>query len=304
MAFRLDVQFEPVHELINSLHAYICRSSYKKTDLSSAWAEAARMKLTPEFATALSEMAIDADWKLTFLLVHLCPDKSDVRGFLKWLESLSPGDMYEKIAEYSSYFPDNMSSFRARTLRVFEEWNHAYFSSINPDILISLQEEKRRRLEQLPSLSTEQFVDTTTNGLVFKPIQGLEEVILIPQYHFQPINVINYYGRLTLCCYSARVYFPENKDVMNPQNYRMLRSIGEKSRLKILRYLHQGPRSFIEIVRHMKLSKGITHDHISNLRRAGLIYAHFEGETLTEYSLRPGALEEIQKNLLEYISGE
>ena len=57
-----------------------------------------------------------------------------------------------------------------------------------------------------------------------------------------------------------------------------------------MRYLYQGPRSFIEIVRHLKLSKGITHDHLSKLRGAGLVYAHFEGESLVEYTLRPRAL--------------
>lgn len=59
MAFRLDVQFEPTHELINSLHAYICRSSHKKIDLSSNWAEMARMSLTLEFANMLDVTNID-----------------------------------------------------------------------------------------------------------------------------------------------------------------------------------------------------------------------------------------------------
>ncbi|MNH82945.1 Bacterial regulatory protein, arsR family [compost metagenome] len=196
-----------------------------------------------------------------------------------------------------------MGKFRSKSLALFEQWNEFYFKNIKPEILTSLHEEKKSRQDKLPHMNAESFVDSTTNGLMFKPISGLEELILIPQYHFQPINVIFHFGRMTLCCYSARIYFSDNDESINPHNYRMLRSVGEKSRLKILRYLNQGPRSFIEIVRYLKLSKGITHDHISNLRRAGLIYAHFEGETLTEYSLRPSGLEDMQRNLLEYISG-
>ncbi|MEI0737131.1 hypothetical protein VQ056_11445 [Paenibacillus sp. JTLBN-2024] len=51
----------------------------------------------------------------------------------------------------------------------------------------------------------------------------------------------------------------------------------------------------------MKLSKGITHDHISKLRSAGVLYAHFEGENLTEYSLRRRALDQLQERIYRYI---
>jgi DNA-binding transcriptional ArsR family regulator len=93
-------------------------------------------------------------------------------------------------------------------------------------------------------------------------------------------------------------------DFLSAHDYRILRSLGEKSRLKILRYLHQGPRTFIEIHRHLKLSKGITHDHITKLRSAGLIHAHFEGENLTVYSLRAGTLDRLQHVIMDYITGK
>ncbi|RUT35882.1 ArsR family transcriptional regulator [Paenibacillus zeisoli] len=302
MTFRVEVQFEPIHELINSLHTYICRSSHKKIDLSSSWATSAKKLLAPEFANMLDETDVDADWKLMYLLVHLCPDKTEVSSFISWLENLTLGELYDMIAEYSTYLPENMGKFHSKSLVLFGQWNELYFKNIRPEILTSLHQEKKSRLDKLLEMNSELFIDSTTNGLMFKPISGLEEIILIPQFHFQPISVIYHYGKFTICSYSARIYFADHDENISPQNYRMLRSVGEKSRLKILRYLNKGPRSFIEIVRYLKLSKGITHDHISNLRRAGLIYAHFEGEALTEYSLRPSGLEEMQKNLLEYIT--
>jgi DNA-binding transcriptional ArsR family regulator len=301
VGYRVNMQFEPLHELISSLHTYICRKSHKKIDLTPSWAEQTRERLKPSFASLLDETEVDSDWKTVHLLVHLCPDGVLPEDFLVWLEGLTTGDLYDRIAEYGNQFPDHMGDFRSRTLQIISEWNEQYFSQVDPAILESLHSEQRNRSHELSETrQIDSFVDHTTNGLVFEPISGLEQLILIPQYHFQPINRVSCFGKLTLCYYSARIYFGQ-EDFLSPHDFRMIRSLGEKSRLKILRYLHQGPRSFIEIVRHLSLSKGITHDHISKLRSAGMIRAHFEGETLTEYSLRPGSLEHMQTKLIQYI---
>lgn len=298
--YRLDVRFEPLHELINSLHTYICRKSYKKIDLTSSWAKETRQRLTPDFATLLSETEVDGDWKLTYLLVHLCPGGKTAEDFLAWLEGLTPGDLYELLSAYGNHFPADMGSFRSRNLSIFSQWNEQYFKHIDPAILESLRKEEQSRNKPLSSMKPEDFIDQTTNGLQFKPMDGLERLIFVPQYHFQPINIVYYFGKFTFCHYSSRIYFG-SEEALPTHEYRIIRSLAEMSRLKILRYLHNGPRSFIEIVRHLKLSKGITHDHISKLRSAGLIRAHFEGETLTAYSLRLEALQQMQDKLIDYI---
>lgn len=299
LKYRPQVEFKPLYEAINSLHTFICRQSYKKIDLGATWAKAARERLTPEFASMLDRTEVDHDWKMTYLLVHLCP-ADDVEGFLAWLEGLAVGDLYELMSDYGNQFPEQMGEFRSRTLTLFSHWNDQYFKTVDPAVIRSLRDEERNRKEQLARLPEDEFIDRTTNGLIFKPMPGMERLVLIPQYHFQPLNVIYEFGSMTVCHYGARVYFGEEEDLATP-DYRILRSLSERSRLKILRYLHGGPRSFIEIVRHLQLSKGITHDHITKLRMAGLIHAHFEGESLIEYSFRPAALQQMQNKLLAYI---
>ncbi|WP_246042173.1 ArsR/SmtB family transcription factor [Cohnella pontilimi] len=301
MGYVVDVKFEPPNELLSSLHAYICKKSYKKIDLTESWAEQTRGRLTASLAGLLDQTEADGDWKTTHLLVQLCPNKAAPEDFAAWLDGLTTGDLYDLIAEYGNQFPENMGHYRSKTLSIFSGWHQQYFQHTDPAILDALRREEHNRTKELPHEDqTESFIDETTNGLVFHPMPGLERIILIPSYHFQPINRVFHYGKMTVCYYSARIDL-SGEDFLSAHDYRMIRSLGEKSRLKILRYLHQGPRSFIEIVRHLELSKGITHDHISKLRSAGLIRAHFAGETLTVYSLRPGALELMQKKLLEYI---
>ncbi|MNC23259.1 Bacterial regulatory protein, arsR family [compost metagenome] len=303
MTYQLDVRFEPLYELIGSLHTYICRKSHKKIDLAPEWAQETRKRLSPELNSLLDGMEIDADWKCAYLLVYLCPDASSGERFLAWLEGLTPGALYELLSPYTSQFPENMSRFRTRILTLFSLWNEEYFLKLDPVVLQSLIKEKEQLRDRLPAQDAVEFADQATNGLWFEPADGMEKLILVPQYHFQPINVIYNFGSATLCHYAARIY-PDDDGFISPHDYRVLRSLGEKSRLKILQYLHQGPRSFTEIVRYLKLSKGITHDHLFKLRGAGLIHAHFERDTLTVYSLRLSALGRIQESLLSYITKE
>lgn len=300
MSYCLDVSFKPINELMVSLHAYICQKSHKKMDLSTEWIQETQEGLTAEFSSFLMSPEVDDDWKWFFLLMYLCPNDGRAENFLGWLEGLTTGDLYELIAPHSNHFPENMSGFRSRTLYLVSEWNEQYFRKVDSRIIRALQDETKERVKALPAAEPSEFVDQTTNGLQFKPISGLERVALIPQYHFQPVNFIAHFGKLTLCHYAARIYFDE-EDFLSPHEYRMIRSISEKSRLKILRFLHQGPRSFIEIARHLELSKGITHDHLTRLRSAGMITVTFEGETVSEYSLRPGALQQMQDSLIAYI---
>ncbi|MBH5320876.1 winged helix-turn-helix transcriptional regulator [Paenibacillus sp. GSMTC-2017] len=300
--YQIDVTFEPLHEFVASLHTYFCRKSHKKLDLPSIWPNAVRQQLSPELDSLLNSTGINGEWKLTNLLLYLCPSAVDVESFLTWLDGLTVSDLNELVFNSGEQFPENMNEFRSRTLTIFDGWNEQYFRHIDPTILDALYNERDDRKKAMSEMSQEQFIDETTNGLLFTPRVGLNKLLLIPQYHFQPINIVYQFGDTTVCHYSARIYL-DQEDFLSPHEFRVIRSIGEKSRLKILRYLHQGPRSFSEIVRHLNLSKGITHDHISKLRSAGLICAHIDGDTLTEYSLRSHALQKIQSKLNQYIEG-
>lgn len=301
MNYVIDTVFEPRFELLSSLHTMICRKSHKKIDISSKWIKDTLNQLTPEYTALLSKAEIDSDWKMIYLLNYICPGELSPEGFLAWLEDQSPGDLYEQIAAYSQQFPKDMGEFRSRNLKLLSGWNEQYFCRLDPAVLSALREEARQRREEQSSMKTDEFVDQTTNGLAFRAKEGLERLVLIPQYHFQPMNVIYHFGQVTLCHYSARIYLGDDKKSLPPQEYRMIRALAEQSRLKILRYLSENPRTFTEIVRHLKLSKGITHDHVSKLRIGGFIRAHFEGETVAEYSLRPEMLNELHSKLMEFI---
>ncbi|MFB5760462.1 winged helix-turn-helix domain-containing protein [Paenibacillus medicaginis] len=302
MAYQVEVRFAEVYEFLSSLHTFICRPSHKKIDLTPAWAAAMGETLSPELKTGLAPLVIGAEWKLVYLLAFLCPDPGSVPSFLQWIKDQSNEDLYELTSGYPVTMPEDWAFFRSVYLSVLPGWYEEYFRSVDPAIPAALQQETASRLAEQPLWDADEFVDRTTGGMRFRQTDAMERLLLVPQYHFQPVNVVYDYGRFMICHYSSRIDLASGEVFPNP-DLRLIRALGERSRLKILRYLHEGPRAFIEIVRHLKLSKGITHDHIFKLRSSGLICAHFAGETLVEYSLRSRSIMEFQQSLMSYITG-
>ncbi|MBW4082964.1 winged helix-turn-helix transcriptional regulator [Paenibacillus sp. S150] len=299
MDYEVEVQFEPVYELVSSIHTFICKKSNKKMDLGASWSAEVAGTLSPELLSALEETELGNDWKLLNLLIYQCPEKGSVDSVLDWLEHLQVGEMYETLAEYVSVFPVQMEQFRSRMHFLLSEWNRQYFSASDPAVNSRLRQHADERRLELGKGPVSDFVNRTTNGFYFMPVDGLRKLVLIPQFHFQPANIIYSFGPLTLCHYAARVSVTDEE--ISPFMYRALRSLGEKSRLKILQSLGGGRKTFTEIARQAGISKGIVHDHIFNLRCAGLLHAYIEGENVTSYSLRLEGIHRMNEQLFEYL---
>lgn len=300
LPYGVEVRFTPLYECLNSLHAYICRPSYKKLDMDPAWVKQVEDRIPETLRERLGQMSIDTEWRLVVLLICCCPADTP-QGFVRWLEDMTVQQLEQLLVEQGQQPPASVARLRSRLLIVFDQWSTFYFDTLDPRILQRLDDEALQRRQQLQQHgATASFVDQTTAGIVLEPQQELKQLVLVPHYHFQPLNVLYAYRDFTICHYASRVHFGDEGD-LPPYEYRMLRSLSEQSRLKILRYLHKGPRSFIEIVRHLGLSKGITHDHVTKLRSAGLLHAHIKGETLVSYSLRQQALDELRAGLLQFI---
>ncbi|WP_010271580.1 ArsR/SmtB family transcription factor [Paenibacillus senegalensis] len=300
MSYQLEISFRPVNELINSLHTFLCKSWYKRIDLGPTWPQEVQASLSPRFAEQLDRTGIDLEWKLLHLLDYVSPGKDSVEDFLAWLEGLSLGELYEVLSPYVQTFPEDMKAVRDRLHDMLFEWNYAYFKNVDQKIIAALHAETQEKPE-LKGLSPFEKAAKLTNGFCFEPVKGLEKLVLVPQFHFQPGNIIYSFGSLTICYYAARLEPLSAEDEPSLQLYRLLRSLSEKSRLRILHFLRNEPHSFIEVVRHLGISKGITHDHIFNLRCAGLLNAHVVGETVSAYSLRLDRIRQVEQELLDYL---
>lgn len=127
-------------------------------------------------------------------------------------------------------------------------------------------------------------------------------MLLVPQFHHRPWNVFQDYRDLRVIQYPADA-LPAVPGEPPPGLLRLTRALSDESRLRILRFLATGPRSFTDVVQFMGLAKSTVHHHMVVLRAAGLVRVHDRGD-VTTYSLRPGAVDELGDRLHTFFQAE
>lgn len=306
MAYQVTVVWAPAHELLVSLQAYLDRSNRNVLELPSGWAQDAAGCLPAGFADQYRAVERDLPCAADRLLAFLCPEQQDVSGFLVWLSGLSPGELYEGLAthmpESGRALPSNLGALRDRWVALLQEWNRCYYSRLDPAIGEGLAREAESRRGLLRCHPPDLQVEEATGGLVLEPGLGLERVVLVPQHHMRPFNLNAEMGSTRLILYPADVA-PADPDALSPGLRRLTSALSEESRLRILRFLAAGPRTFTEIVEACGLAKSTVHHHMVILRSAGLVRVHMSASGTDRYSLRSGALSELGTRLAAYIEG-
>jgi DNA-binding transcriptional ArsR family regulator len=301
MSYRVEVSFAPANELIISLHLYLCKKSHRRLELAPNWPADTRKLLTPDFAAKLAVLDHLEEWGHLQLLVSRCPQAETTEGFLDWYGSLTVGEIYEHLSPWVQYFPVDLGELRDRHLALLTEWDAQYFRHLDPAILARLQEDAEEKREWCRTMEPSEVVERATNGLYFEPQEGLEKLLLIPQYHGLPLSYLNAYRGLSVCWYGAHNLPLQAEEEPSPALYRITRSLADKTRLKILRYLRDEPRSFADVVKHLGMAKSTVYEHLLNLRSAGLISATVNGEASTFYKIRPAAFDQLHGLLKDYV---
>jgi DNA-binding transcriptional ArsR family regulator len=227
-----------------------------------------------------------------------------VSAFLSWLAGLSAGDLYERIVPYylahNMEIPKDMAAERDREVEILAAWDREYFSSVDPDILAGLQAEADAKRKLIETMRPVELIELATEGLVFEPDNHIECVLLVPQYHHRPWIIYDRFGPIQLYSYSADVV-PRAPGEPSPGLLRVARALSDESRLRMLHYIAESPRTRNELARLTGLSRSTVHHHTVSLRAAGLIRVRDAGEKNSTYSLRPGAEDSIAARLRAFL---
>ncbi len=86
-----------------------------------------------------------------------------------------------------------------------------------------------------------------------------------------------------------------------PALLRLTHALSDESRLRILRYLAAGERSFTEVVREIGLAKSTVHHHLVALRAAGLVRVRHDAANAVGYGLRADALDDLDARLTSFL---
>ncbi|MBV9135236.1 MAG: winged helix-turn-helix transcriptional regulator [Chloroflexi bacterium] len=302
------VDWAPAYELVLSVGCFVTFAKHRLLELGEAWVTHVRERLPAGMAARLSRQSAALSLKhkedqLLLLLVRACPVSREVNPFLDWLASLSAGDAYEVLAPYlpdaGPRLPRDFLSWRDRVVNVLHVWDDTYFSTVDPAILKGLAEnavELRQRLDASPQA----LIEEMTNGILVEAGEAPLNVTLIPQYHERPYNTDVPEQGGVIILYPADICLPTD-DQPPSRLLRLTHALSDESRLRILRFVADGPRTLTEVARFIGLSQPTVHHHLVQLRAAGLVRVHFVANAPSRYSLRPHALDQLSDQLGRYL---
>lgn len=306
--WRVEVDWAPAYELLVSLKAYGNRSERKSLEMGAAWAAEVTRRIGAEAAAAIRAGEKPSCVYLLELVIWLRPRQQSVEEFLGWLETFSPGALYELLMPYLP--DDDMPSLRAlaqalpETMRVLSLWNERYFRDLDPDVLSGLAANAAALRQRAQTTPAEELVEEATSGVHLLLDPPPDTVLLIPQYHYRPWNLFSSYRNLHVIEYPCDAVPPAPGEP-SPALLRLTRALSDESRLRILRFLSREPLSFTAVVQRTGLSKSTVHYHMVALRAAGLVRVHDTGvnEGVT-YSLRANAITALGARLQSFLMEE
>ncbi|MBT2680306.1 winged helix-turn-helix transcriptional regulator [Bacillus sp. ISL-35] len=159
----------------------------------------------------------------------------------------------------------------------------------------------------LGSLSQEIDINLTEKKVVIRRISKAEihfdedeELLLIPTYFAWPHLFVNLYPSVGIN-YSVRENEREATRPMPPEDLlRFFHSLGDYSRLQIVKYLAQKPRSTRQLAELMGMTEGAISKHIKLLKDAGLAESKRESYYVFHYLLQQ-PFHDFSMGLSEYI---
>ncbi|MBI3971446.1 MAG: helix-turn-helix transcriptional regulator [Chloroflexi bacterium] len=303
MGYTVDVDYAPAYELLVSLRAYIQQKDHSTLQLGAKWVSHVRQQLRPEFAEALAAEKEPWGPAMFPLLIWQSPHKREAAAFVNWLGALSVGEIYERLAPYlpesGQGLPRDLGAGRDWYARVLATWHDQYFRGVDPVILAGLERDAVDKRALLQSAAPDEVVELATGGVSLEPAPEIERVLLVPQYHQNPLNLFALGHRLALFLYAADAVTPAAGQP-SPALLRLTRALADESRLRMLHYLGGDERSFKEIVQWSGLAQSTVHHHLVVLRAAGLVRVRFSYD-VPRYGLRPTAVQEVSHRLSAFL---
>jgi DNA-binding transcriptional ArsR family regulator len=301
MGYRVVFEFSPLYELVNSLDLFLTKRSIKNVEIGTDWIKEVQEKLDAA-SVDLGNHKEHPSFCYLYLLIWQSPEKENVDDFLKWLTSLQPGSIYEKLFSYvSESLPTDLAGIRDQYVELIRKWNNAYFSKLDSEIINILRQSVVEWEGKAISGDPVQFVERISGGLKIEQYDGLHQVILTPTYHTNPLIMISKLKNI------AHIFYPidipeSDPDQPSKKLIRITKALADENRLRIIKLLSEGPKTFTEILQYFSVSKSTVHHHVMLLRTAGLISSYHTDECGTEtYIYRPIGMNELHEKFHEYL---
>lgn len=168
-------------------------------------------------------------------------------------------------------------------------------------VLQSSLSDARNMAAQMP---VSELIEQLSHGIRLERTLDLQELVLVPSYWIAPLVVFESLGPgCELFLFGARP--PEVSlvpgELLPDGMLRILKTLGDPTRLRILRYLSQESITPAELSRRLRLRPPTVTHHLNQLRLAGLVFLTIEEDGGKRYQSRPEAVDEAYQVLKSFI---
>jgi DNA-binding transcriptional ArsR family regulator len=189
----------------------------------------------------------------------------------------------------------DVESVRAEFIGALQVWYEAVFveeqARLAPLLSREAEAMERRRVET--TLDT--FLEREMRGVQWQRPKGLRRYIFAPSFFCRPAVFYHFWrGTLTFCAPTASAtpsveQLNADPDAPDEEMLRFFETLGDETRLRILRLLAKREMYLTELADRLGLTKATIKHHMVRLRAAGMVTLHdrSDRERKTHYSLRP-----------------
>ena len=185
--------------------------------------------------------------------------------------------------------------FGERYLQALQSYQDVFFAEEEKRIRSVLREAVEAAQERANQIPIEELIEELSRGVRLENELDWQELVLVPSYWISPLVVFEQLGGgKELFLFGAR---PADVSLVPGElvpdgMLRTIKTLGDPTRLRILRYLAQESITPAELARRLRLRAPTVTHHLNLLRLAGLVYLTLGEKGKRRYEARPEAVDE------------
>lgn len=298
MSYGIQVEFAPSYELIASGSIFIKRNLSRHLLFGDQWIKEVESQIGEELKKEILAFADLGTWtEYMILLSHIRANEEDTpEGFLKWVEGIQPGELFELLSPFVlSPIQPHIGESKNQFVDFFYRWNEFYFKNFDSSLLNVLKKDSQEKGLLIGKISSQELVEKVTDIVIGEEVP-LDTIVLVPSIHVNPIKIIHKFNKMNI------IYYPVDPPIgegeLPYQLRRITKALYDDNRVRMLKLIAKGPRTFTDIVNEIGLSKATVHQHLFTLRSAGLLRFHYYEDI---YTINPQVLDKVHDVLETFI---
>lgn len=225
------------------------------------------------------------------------------------LERVRISEHYTQSAHLDGLYQTwtNREAYGVKIIKALESYTENFFAEEEHRILPVLKKGLSHAQMRAGSLALPALLEELSNGIRIEKIDSFSKIVLAPSFWGSPYVFLEKMSPDALMVvFGAR---PDTMaiipgDIVPDALIRSLKALSDSTRLRILRYLAQAPRTAAELSRALRLRPPTVLHHLNQLRMAGMVQILLSKEGERQYSPRYDGFENTIDLLKLFVQGD